>query len=37
MTSPPLTEPRSIQIVPLIVFYMNFTEPSPNRALTPPG
>jgi len=33
-TSPPATVPRARQVRPLMVSFMNFTLPSPKRALT---
>src|SRR5262245_29031428 len=37
MTSPLARVPRAIQVMGLIESFMNFTLPSANRALTPPG
>src|SRR5262249_8635911 len=37
ITSPPAIEPRARQVAPLMLSLMNRTEPSPIRALTPPG
>lgn len=37
MTSEPLTEPSARQVLPVIVFLMNRTPPSPNKTFTPPG
>ncbi len=37
MTSPLAMVPRAIQLMTLIELLMNFTEPSQNPALTPPG
>ena len=37
MTSPPARVPRANQVVRLIEFLMNLTEPSQNVAFTPPG
>jgi hypothetical protein len=37
MTSPPPTVPRDRQVRQFIEFLMNFTLPSPNRLLIPPG
>ena len=37
ITSPLWIEPSAIQMAPLIEFFMNRTEPSPNKTVTPPG
>lgn len=37
MTSPPATVPNARHARPSMVLLMNRTEPSPIRALTPPG
>ena len=37
MTSPPARVPSAHQVVRLIVFLMNLTEPSPRPRFTPPG
>lgn len=37
MTSPPAIVPSALQVIGLIVFLMNRTEPSQNEVFTPPG